>query len=215
MRTRLLLVLITFFVWVGNATASEPETAESGSASELSAAVQTLLAEFHRPPPAELKGDALTQSYVRRLALAAQPLPAHLARRAFLVTLGIGFDDTSFLRNVPGIGGAIEKLESPANRSLRLKHIRQATVSGRRDLTLHFFVSAMLCAELGENVATFAGWWKEIRDEQVGSGFDKTDLAADRAGIQFARSVLTRQKLLLEVAEDFRCPKIDPIKSER
>ncbi len=62
----------------------------------------------------------------------------------------------------------------------------QVTLSGRRDLTLHFLWSAGIALTAGPEQAHQAGLEKELSDSRGGSGFSFVDLAADRAGIQLA-----------------------------
>lgn len=167
-------------------------------------AVGTVLQSFHAPPPSRTSGDAVTDFYVHRAARAAQPLPADLAPRAFLVAVGIGLDDQDFLSKIPALRSRIRTLELPEQRARRRRFVAQATLSGRHDWALHFFVSALLAARYGEAAAGVAGVLKEIADARGGSGFDPADLAADRAGVEWAARILRRERLLLEVAEQFR-----------
>ncbi len=194
----------------GDSSPSEPRV-EEGQPASLSAverAVVALLAEFRVEPPAGATGNVLTEWYVKRLARAAQDLPADVAPRAFLIALGIGFDDSRLLREAPIVGTSIRRLETDEQRTARLSHVRGIALDGRHDWALHFFVSAMLAAQYGERAAAMAGLLKEIRDAHGGSGFDKTDLAADRAGVAWAAKILSRRLLLLELAEAYRNPRI-------
>ncbi len=174
----------------------------------LSRSVATLLREFRRPPPEMIEGEALVDWYVRRVAVAAQSLPADLAPRAFLIALGIGFDDTDVLRTSAAIGPWLRRIESDNERSVRLPLVRKTALSGRHDWALHFFVSAMLAARFGEKAATVAGYLKELRDANGGTGFDSTDLAANAEGIAWAKRILARQVLLLELVSGEHLPRI-------
>ena len=61
-------------------------------------------------------------------------------------------------------------------------------LAGRHDLRLHFLISAGLELLSNHDVTIAIGEFKELLDtEQGGSGFSFTDLAADRAGVRFAR----------------------------
>jgi hypothetical protein len=63
-----------------------------------------------------------------------------------------------------------------------------ATLAGRDDLAKHFLVSAVLEMAAGRHASFVAGEFKELLDTRPGqSGFSFVDLAADRAGIRFAR----------------------------
>jgi hypothetical protein len=74
---------------------------------------------------------------------------------------------------------------------------------GRRDLTQHFVISAFLTGQFGSYVADAAGVAKELADLEGRSGFSFADLAADQAGIRFARHVLSQHVTLAELAERF------------
>ena len=62
-----------------------------------------------------------------------------------------------------------------------------ATLAGRRDLRAHFAVSAGLQVASDAGFAFAVGEYKELLDaNRGGSGFSFDDIAADRAGIEFA-----------------------------
>lgn len=61
-------------------------------------------------------------------------------------------------------------------------------LAGRTDLARHWALSAALAVSLGEEFGSAMGEWKELSDSRPGgSGFSFVDLAADRAGLAFAR----------------------------
>ncbi len=61
-------------------------------------------------------------------------------------------------------------------------------LAGRTDLANHWALSAALAVALGADVGRAMGEWKELSDSRPGgSGFSFVDLAADRAGLAFAR----------------------------
>ncbi len=61
-------------------------------------------------------------------------------------------------------------------------------LAGRADLARHWTLSAALAVSLGADVGRALGEWKELSDSRPGgSGFSFVDLAADRAGLAFAR----------------------------
>ena len=78
---------------------------------------------------------------------------------------------------------------------------RMASGEGLDDL-----VSAAMTALLGEKEAYAWGVGKELADaaREGGSGFSFADLAADRAGIRFARGVLAGNPPLAGLAGSFR-----------
>lgn len=63
------------------------------------------------------------------------------------------------------------------------------TVLGREDLVQHFLTSAAIATSADSGVAEALGVFKELDDSQGGSGFSFADLAADRAGVQFAELI--------------------------
>lgn len=98
------------------------------------------------------------------------------------------------------------------------KAARMAHLGGRRDLRLHFVVSAGLKVLTDQGLSTAIGEFKELLDAgNGGSGFSFVDLAADRAGIRFARmatdpagGALRLQRLLSgNPAESLFFPSID------
>lgn len=64
---------------------------------------------------------------------------------------------------------------------------RRATVHGRNDLSMHFWVSAGLTVLSDQHRALTVGLAKELKDSAPGgSGFSFVDMAANKAGIRFA-----------------------------
>jgi uncharacterized protein YfiM (DUF2279 family) len=64
----------------------------------------------------------------------------------------------------------------------------EARLAGRADLASHWALSAALSVSLGTDIGRAMGEWKELSDSRPGgSGFSFVDLAADRAGLAFAR----------------------------
>ncbi len=60
-------------------------------------------------------------------------------------------------------------------------------LAGRRDLRLHFIISAALEIAAKSGISHAIGEFKELYDARAGgSGFSFADLAADRAGVRFA-----------------------------
>ncbi|WP_163833453.1 hypothetical protein [Spartinivicinus ruber] len=73
-----------------------------------------------------------------------------------------------------------------ANKALRGERRRIFYLHQRKDLARHFSFSAAIALYAGSEVSDTLGLWKELDDAKNGSGFSFYDLAADRAGIQFA-----------------------------
>lgn len=73
-------------------------------------------------------------------------------------------------------------------------HCARATLGGRTDLRQHFVVSAGLEAASNATIAFTIGEIKELLDSNHGSGFSFDDIAADRAGIRFARLLMSARR---------------------
>ena len=156
-----------------------------------------------------LHGDALLDYYVRRAAATARE--QKVSPRAFLVALGLALDDTDLLRKNPLARSYLAKLESDAERARRLKLLGEPTLRKRHDWALHFAISAALTALFGDEQAERIGVGKELWDAHGKSGFSFADLAADLAGIEFARGSLAEgERRLREIAEKFEGDKILP-----
>jgi len=150
-----------------------------------------------------LLGDRLTERLFRRGAAAAEPLPAEVAARAYLLGLGIAVDSSSVLRDSPIIGRLCRQVESDEERADRLRVLGNPTMRGRRDLAQHFVVSCALSVLIGPEATETVGIFKEIRDAQGGSGFSFVDLSADLAGVTFASGLRKRDLFLKTVAGSF------------
>lgn len=89
------------------------------------------------------------------------------------------------------IGTQADKLlGAPQSASQQQVKRRYLTLRGRYDLAQHFILSAYLANAAGQGVAQGVGLFKEFKDSQGGTGFSFADLAADRAGQDFARLAL-------------------------
>jgi hypothetical protein len=134
-----------------------------------------------------LKGDALSELYVRAAAAEAVRLPAAQAVPAFLAALGIALDDSTLVRGNLLLGPFCRQVEPDAERKTRLAVLGSPTLRDRRDWCQHFAVSCMLTALSGPTAAEAAGLLKERLDMRAGgSGFSFADLSADYAGVAFA-----------------------------
>jgi hypothetical protein len=136
-----------------------------------------------------LSGDRLSEFYVRQAAKTADELPPKVAHKAFLLALGIAIDSKATLRKTPIVGRFFSSFESQRQCDRRLAVLGVPTLRGRHDLAQHFFVSCALSVLIGERQAESAGLLKEIKDSRGKSGFSFADLAADMAGVHFAKSV--------------------------
>ncbi len=161
--------------------------------------------------PHRLQGDALLDYYIRRAAAATREQKA--APRVFLVALGLALDDTDLLRKNPLARPYLASLETDAERARRLKVLGEPTLRKRHDWAMHFAISGALTALFGEEQAERIGVAKELWDAHRASGFSFADLAADFAGIAFARELLGDKewgRRLATVAEKFEGDKVLP-----
>lgn len=164
------------------------------------------LADAQGASPGQLRrrtGDELTGYYLAQAAQAAAGLDKEVSHEAFLFAIAIGLDHSDALWNNPLAGKFCRQVETAQQRAARIGVLGQPAMHGRRDLLQHFVLSAFLTAAYGESVAEAAGVAKEILDAQGGSGFSFADLAADYAGIAFAKAVLKEQISLDTVASRF------------
>ncbi len=99
--------------------------------------------------------------------------------RAAILALGIYFGSWR-----------VEQMIGPVRTEEMLRHTRATKhvgLAGRRDLRLHFIISAALEIASESGVTHAIGEFKELLDAGAdGSGFSFADLAADRAGVRFA-----------------------------
>jgi hypothetical protein len=151
----------------------------------------------------KLEKDKLTERYVRAAALAARELPDDLGPKSFLLGLAVACDHGEFLHQLPVLGEIAQQVETNEERRSRLKDLGLPTILDREDLAQHFLVSAYLTALAGPTAAHAAGVAKEFKDADGRSGFSFIDLAADRAGVQFASDVLEKKVSLADLAKQF------------
>jgi len=165
--------------------------------------VQTAQGNSEAGAGQRLRGDQLTNRYIRAAAKAANDLPKAHGPRVFLAAIGVAIDDSDLLLANPLTRHICQQIEPPDERARRLKVLGAPTMRGRHDLAQHFAVSAFLTAEMGGVVAEAAGLAKELLDAQAGGGFSFADLAADRAGIRFAERVAAGDFELRDLARGF------------
>lgn len=162
------------------------ETDRTAGASSLVVQAVTRAASLNakRPRSERLTGDALTGHLVQAGAsVAGDP-------KSLVIGLGVALDNIGGLRLNPRTRELVQEIESNRERALRLNVLGQPTARGRHDTLKHFIVSAALAAIVGEKEADLWGIGKELSDASGGSGFSFADLAANRAGVRFAKGVL-------------------------
>lgn len=106
-----------------------------------------------------------------------------LENRAALLALGIFLGDGRIETLVGSIRSA--RLEDCENNP------RYVVLANRRDLRLHFVISAVLKVISDSGMSSAVGEFKELLDAgRGGSGFSFADLAADMAGVKLAERLL-------------------------
>lgn len=184
---------------------------EAEAARVVEAITQAASANQKRPAGSRFDGDRLTDALVQAAAQTG------VSPKALLVGLGVGLDDSGALRQHPRTSKLVAGIEPDAARRRRLNVLGRATARGRGDSLKHFLVSAALAAILGEKEADLWGVGKELADatRPGGSGFSFADLAADRAGVRFARGLLTGKTPVAGLARSFRVenyvPRLDDL----
>jgi hypothetical protein len=158
-----------------------------------------------KPAAARVKGDELTELYIRAAADVAYTLEPDLRKKAFLVALGIALDDSEMVRKLPTYSGLWKACESDDERKVRIAVLGNPSVRFRRDLCQHFAISAALTAIEGTARAEALGLAKEVADmtKKGGSGFDFSDLVGDFAGVEFANLVLANGEKLNTIRQKF------------
>ena len=185
-----------------------PAPAEPPRAAKVIAAVAKAARE-NAALPAEkrLDGDALGDAYFRAAAGAAGE-----DGRAFLVGIAHAIDPDSTLARHPLTAAAVKGLETAEGLAARRRDLGKPSLRGRRDLLLHFAVSAAVAAIAGGPMAEVGGIAKEVVDAKPGgTGFSFADLLADLAGVRFAAWIAAEPKArVAKAAAGFRgvdfCP---------
>jgi hypothetical protein len=152
----------------------------------------------------ELKGDAMTEYYIRRAAEKAATHPSEISSKVFLLAMGIVLDDSKLWSDLPGLNNFLREVESDEDRQHRLSVLGKTTMFGRHDLAQHFGISCAISVQLNPLLAEQAGVAKELSDAQGKSGFSFVDLSADMAGVTLAREVINGNITLKKIAASFR-----------
>ncbi len=119
------------------------------------------------------------QLTLARAAARSTPDTAVLHNKAAILALAV-FVGHHRLANFVG------DIQPDADRALR--PARPAHLAGREDLARHFIISAALKVLSEQGVSLAIGEFKELMDRAMGgSGYSFVDLAADMAGVEFAR----------------------------
>ncbi len=152
---------------------------------------------------AALTGDELTAAYVRAAAQTAVGNEGPEMVSAFLVALGIALDDSGALADDATTAGAIKDAETPEERKARLAVLGNPTLAGRRDLCRRFFIGCatgeLLPPAAAENVAV----GRALFDLHRPVGLCVPAVAAEFAGIAFARAAQSDPEVLRDVIPKF------------
>ncbi|MGQ0657149.1 MAG: hypothetical protein ACT4NU_03495 [Chromatiales bacterium] len=108
--------------------------------------------------------------------------------------------------------------DEAAGRLARSKGVA-LTLLDRADLAAHFLASAALTGSAGSEIADVLGAFEEVQHSRRGVGFSFTDLAADRAGVRFARlaaskAVELQRRVATLAGEAELLPSVDALPEE-
>lgn len=182
----------------GSEVVTEQDRNHAAAGKVVAAVTQAAASNRKRPLGDRLAGDALTNALARAGAgVATDP-------KALLLGLGIALDNVGALSRHPRTSEIAKRVESSRQRQIRLNVLGKPTAREREDTLKHFFVSAAMTALVGEKEANLWGFAKELSDANGGTGFSFADLAADRAGVRFAQSVLSGKTPVFGLAGSFR-----------
>lgn len=148
------------------------------------------------------KGDLLTAEYVREAAEAALRAPGPEMVSAFLVGLGVALDDTAALADDATTWAAVKDLETPAERAARVSALGNPTLGGRRDLCRRFFLGCAVGAVSGD-AAEGVAVGRSLFELHAPVGLCVPALAAELAGVTFARTALQDAEVLRDVTKAF------------
>ncbi len=150
-----------------------------------------------------LTGDELTALYVKAAAQAAENDKGPEMVSAFLVALGVAFDDTGALADAAATADAVKDLETPEDRKARLAVLGNPTLDGRRDLSRRFFLGCATGELLPPAAAENAAVSRATLDLAKPVGLCMPALAAEFAGIAFARTTQSDPEVLRDVIQKF------------
>jgi hypothetical protein len=176
-----------------------------GPRDELARQIVRAVAERARrnTGPEALTGDDLTAAYVRAAAQAAVKHESPEMVPAFLIALGLALDDTNTLTDDATTAAAVRDIEPPEERTARLAALGNPTLAGRRDLCRRFFVGCAAGELLAPDAAERAAVGRALFDLHKPAGLCVPVLAAEFAGIAFARTAQNDAELLRDVIPKF------------
>jgi hypothetical protein len=153
--------------------------------------------------PLALTGDALTAAYVRAAAEVAVTRESPEMVPAFLIALGIALDDTGTLMGDAVTASGIKDIETAEERKARVAVLGNPTLAGRRDLARRFFLGCAMGELLSPEKAERAAVERATADLHKPIGLCVPALAAEFAGITFARTAQNDAELLRDVIRKF------------
>jgi hypothetical protein len=160
-------------------------------------------------------GDLLTEYYVREAAQAASTLPDDVAVPAFLLATVIGLDRSNGATAMSFGGGLVKTIEPESERMTRLAVLGNPTLGGKPDMLQRFFGSAFLTSTMGADAAQPAILELEYQLARQPTGFSFKNVAADRAGSRFGRTLKEKRLSLGTVAKMFAAsafmPEVDKL----
>jgi hypothetical protein len=157
-----------------------------------------------------LRGEALTEAYIRRAAEAARELPADVQTRAFAIGVAVAMDQSDLLRDNLMTRSVWRSSETGRENRFRRGVLDKPTMRGRDDLVQHFCISAGLAALFGTQFAEAAG----VVKEHVDGKFSRADYSADLAGIKFFEHLEQSSDALDSLATGFQISDYVPLCEE-
>jgi hypothetical protein len=168
-----------------------------------------------------IKGSSVSlAAYLKPLFLTAQERserggPAKSENRALIFSLtlyAMGWSD-KILTNDPGASSGFSSGTPALAKAIR----QRLTLGDRGDLAQHFLISAAISAGSNSGLSSIVGVFKEMEDSRGGTGFSFADLAADRAGIEFAKlatekdgTALNLQRSMAQIVDELEfMPPVD------
>jgi hypothetical protein len=160
--------------------------------------------------PAAVTGDALTAELVKAAADAAMALDEADRAAAFLLGVGVALDDGTRLRDDPATGVVVKVVETDEERADRLAVLGNPTLRNRRDLCRRFAVGCAAGELLAPAAAEAAAVADAVAAARRPSGLGFPGLAAEFAGVAFARYARAEPGLLRRVRDRFSAADLVP-----
>lgn len=184
-----------------------PSAAQLSVRDELVRAVVKAVAERAKQNAAlgdtALRGDELTAAYIRAAADRALRSPSPEMVPAFLIALGVALDDTGALADGATTAAAVKDAETADERAARLAVLGNPTLAGRRDLCRRFFLGCAAGQILPPDAAESVAVGRALLDLRRPPNLCLPALAAELAGVAFARTAQQDAEVLRDVRTKF------------